>query len=800
MANSTVLGQGASITAGLTGSNVAIGQGSAATAAAVPTSGATIGGTAYTFAGATPAGVVSFGTAGNERQLTNVAAGQLSATSTDAVNGSQLFATNQQVTSNSTTINNIVNGGGIKYFHSNSTLPDSVATGTDSVAIGPNAVANNAGDIALGSGSVTAAANPTSGATIGGTAYTFAGATPTSVVSVGAVGAERQITNVAAGQLSATSTDAINGSQLFATNSQVTSNSTAITNIVNGGGIKYFHSNSTLPDSVATGTDSVAIGPNAVANNAKDVALGSGSVTAAAVGTAGTTLQGTAYTFAGATPTSTVSVGAVGAERTITNVAAGRISATSTDAINGSQLFATNTALNNIISGGGGIKYFHANSTDPDSVASGKNAVAAGPNAIASAASSVALGDGANASLGNSVALGAGSLTDVLVKGTANTKIAGTTYTFAGGAPVGTVSVGSKGNERTISNVAAGRLAADSTDAINGSQLFATNSAVETLNSTVNIINTGGGIKYFHSKSTLPDSVADGLNSVAVGPQANSVGENSVAVGNGAVANNTGDVALGSGSVTAAANPTAGTTINGKAYTFAGATPTSVVSVGSVGAERQITNVAAGQLNATSTDAVNGSQLFATNQAVESVQGTVNNINTKVENVVQYDVVDGKRTNSVTLIGGDINSPVVIHKVAAGTADTDAVNVSQLNQTASTTLNQANTYTDNRTAAAIQTANNYTDNKFNQLNSKLGNIQSEARQAAAIGLAAASLRYDDRPGKFSAAVGGGVWKGEGAFAFGVGYTSEDARLRTNLSGTVAGGSVGVGAGLSYTFN
>ncbi|MDJ1638771.1 calcium-binding protein, partial [Agrobacterium rhizogenes] len=121
VANSTVVGQGASIASGMTGSNVAIGQGSSVTAAAVPTSGATIGGTAYTFAGATPAGVFSVGTAGNERQITNVAAGQLSGTSTDAVNGSQLFATNQQVTSNTTAITNINNGGGIKYFHSNST-------------------------------------------------------------------------------------------------------------------------------------------------------------------------------------------------------------------------------------------------------------------------------------------------------------------------------------------------------------------------------------------------------------------------------------------------------------------------------------------------------------------------------------------------------------------------------------------------------------------------------------------------------------------------------------------------------
>ncbi|WP_292476394.1 YadA-like family protein, partial [Mesorhizobium sp.] len=68
------------------------------------------------------------------------------------------------------------------------------------------------------------------------------------------------------------------------------------------------------------------------------------------------------------------------------------------------------------------------------------------------------------------------------------------------------------------------------------------------------------------------------------------------------------------------------------------------------------------------------------------------------------------------------------------------------------------------------------------------------------GLAAASLRYDDRPGKVSVAAGGGYWRGEGAVAFGAGYTSEDGRARANLSGTTAGGHWGVGAGVSFTLN
>ncbi|OXH84329.1 hypothetical protein CA831_30710, partial [Burkholderia multivorans] len=87
---------------------------------------------------------------------------------------------------------------------------------------------NNVGDVALGSGSVTAAPNPTPTGSVGGVTHTFAGGNPTSVVSVGDKGAERQVTNVAAGRITADSTDAINGSQLFATNSAVDSLSTTV--------------------------------------------------------------------------------------------------------------------------------------------------------------------------------------------------------------------------------------------------------------------------------------------------------------------------------------------------------------------------------------------------------------------------------------------------------------------------------------------------------------------------------------------------------------------------------------------
>ncbi|MGO4128568.1 hypothetical protein AB4Z01_29535 [Inquilinus sp. YAF38] len=706
-ADATALGSGA--TAGNAGA-VALGSGSV-TSAAVATPSTTIAGTTYNFAGTAPTSTVSVGAPGAERTITNVAAGRIAATSTDAVNGSQLFATNTSVDTVNTRVDNITNGGGIKYFHATSTLADSQATGTDSTAAGPEAVASvtdgvavghgatasaNVGDVALGSGSTTAAVVGTTSATIAGTTYNFAGTTPTSTVSVGAAGAERTITNVAAGRIAIDSTDAVNGSQLFATNTSVDTVNTKVDNITNGGGIKYFHATSTLADSQATGTDSTAAGPEAVASvtdgvavghgatagaNVGDVALGSGSTTAAVVGTTGTTIAGTTYTFAGTAPTSTVSVGAAGAERTITNVAAGRLSATSTDAVNGSQLFATNTAVHSVASDvttitGKLTHYYSVNDGGTSGAnynndgATGTNALAAGVGAGATAADATALGSGATAGNAGDVALGSGSVTAATV-GTASTTIAGTTYNFAGSAPTSTVSVGSAGAERTITNVAAGRIAATSTDAVNGSQLFATNTSVDTVNTKVDNITNGGGIKYFHATSTLADSQATGTDSTAAGPEAVASVTDGVAVGHGATAGaNAGDVALGSGSTTAAVVGTTGTAIAGTTYTFAGTAPTSTVSVGDVGAERTITNVAAGRLSATSTDAVNGSQLFATNTAVDSVASDVTTITGKLTHY--YSVNDGGTAGANYDNDGATGTNALAAGVGAGATAADA--------------------------------------------------------------------------------------------------------------------------------
>ena len=114
-----------------------------------------------------------------------------------------------------------------------------------------------------------------------------------------------------------------------------------------------------------------------------------------------------------------------------------------------------------------------------------------GSDASASADYSIAIGNKANASTANSIALGANATTRSATNVT-NATVAGHTYGgFAGTSPVGSVSVGKAGQERQIHNVAAGKISADSTDAVNGSQLYSVANDLQTQinNSTPGAIN-----------------------------------------------------------------------------------------------------------------------------------------------------------------------------------------------------------------------------------------------------------------------------------------------------------------------
>ncbi|WP_281431937.1 Vomp family autotransporter [Bartonella doshiae] len=262
------------------------------------------------------------------------------------------------------------------------------------------------------------------------------------------------------------------------------------------------------------------------------------------------------------------------------------------------------------------------------------------------------------------------------------------------------------------------------------------------------------------------------------------------------------------------------------------------------GQPSKIINVADGKIAEGSKDAINGGQLWQTNERITGVEKDIKHIENRVDNIsttvtdigktvfnienrvdnientvnnlsdgaVNYDKdADGKKTNKITLKGGNESEPVMIDNVADGRIEKgskEAVNGGQLHdyteQQMKIVLDETKHYTDQRVNNivinaiddAVDQSQQYTDMKFNILSYDINSVRKEARQAAAIGLAVSNLRYFDDPGSLSVSFGSGAWRGQSAFALGAGYTSENGKIRSNLSATSAGGHWGVGAGIT----
>ena len=259
---------------------------------------------------------------------------------------------------------------------------------------------------------------------------------------------------------------------------------------------------------------------------------------------------------------------------------------------------------------------------------SGAQSLALGATSVASQTLSTALGYGANASNSNSVALGANSTTVDAIASRGVT-LAGVDYSFAGGSPNGVVSVGGKQADnsvltRQIQNVAAGQVNVTSTDAVNGSQLYVAYQAIGRLDTTLTGVTNRLGAETGASSSAYgAGSKASADYASAMGVSAVASATNATAIGYNAQASTANSVALGANSTTNAATPVGSGVVGGQSVVYAGGSPIGVVSVGSAGSERQMQNVAAGQVTRTSTDAVNGSQLFATNQAIDRTNQAV---------------------------------------------------------------------------------------------------------------------------------------------------------------------------------
>ena len=333
------------------------------------------------------------------------------------------------------------------------------ASKAESLALGTSAYASLDKSVALGSNSTTATNATSQGSVIiGGKTISWNGAptvTGTGMqVSVGSAGAERQIKNVAAGEVSANSTDAINGSQLYA--------------VAEGLRTKYVSINSTVANNQnndgATGSNSMAIGPNASATKADSVAVG---INAQVTGSNSVAIGNTAL----AKQDYNVAMGSEVTADGNNSVAMGRMASST-----GMASLAIGTyGYNNSTASG---KYSIAIGRDVTS--SAEDAIAMGRNSQATANYALALGAEANASQASGVALGYASTADTAagVAGyNANTGRSDTYTALSGNvltSTLGAVSVGNSTNTRQITGVAAGK--AD-TDAVNVAQLKSVNLA-----------------------------------------------------------------------------------------------------------------------------------------------------------------------------------------------------------------------------------------------------------------------------------------------------------------------------------
>ncbi|WP_080069445.1 trimeric autotransporter adhesin SadA [Salmonella enterica] len=666
---------------------------------------------------------------GSDSKITNLAAGTLAADSTDAVNGSQLFATNENVSQNTadiTTNTNSINQNTTD-IATNTTninnLSNSVTTLTDDAllwdaASGAFSAKHNgsaskiinvaAGDLSEDStdavnGSQLYETNQkvdqnTSAIADINTSITNLSSdnlswneTTSSFSASHGSSTTNKITNVAAGELSEESTDAVNGSQLFETNEKVDQNTTDIaantTNITqNSTAIENLNTSvSDINTSITGLTDNALlwdedigafsanhggstskitnVAAGALSEDSTDAVNGSqlyetnqkvdqNTSAIADINTSITNLGTDALSWDDEEGAFSASHGTSGTNK-ITNVAAGEIASDSTDAVNGSQLYETNMLISQysesisqlagdtsetyITENGTGVKYIRTNDNGlegQDAYATGNGATAVGYDAVASGAGSLALGQNSSSSIEGSIALGSGSTSNRAIttgiretSATSDGVVIG--YNTTDRELLGALSLGTDGESyRQITNVADG---SEAQDAVTVRQLQNAIGAVTTTPT-----------KYYHANSTEEDSLAVGTDSLAMGAKTIVNADAGIGIGLNTLvmADAINGIAIGSNARANHANSiamgngsqtTRGAQTDYTAYNMD--TPQNSVgefSVGSEDGQRQITNVAAGSAD---TDAVNVSQLKVTDAQVSRNTQSITNLNTQVSNL-----------------------------------------------------------------------------------------------------------------------------------------------------------------------
>ena len=566
---------------------------------------------------------------------------------------------------------------------------------TNAVAVGTGANATFANSVAIGGGSATDKAGVAyTTRTILGTTYTWAGGADTiagDVVSIGKKGYERQLINLSPGDISANSTDAINGSQLYAAMAEIEK-------------IRYFSVNSTVEvnknNNGATAVNSIAIGPDAKSSAVNGVSLGNNATSnfsnSTAIGFA-THANGGNATAVGTNAKAVTNSTALGSNTDAKELGVA-IGHTASSAYAG-----VATGANANVSGIYGIAIGNnANASEQASIAIGKGAAG-------SAADGVAIGSSANATVRNSVALGKDSVAGGNVfGGTAheaafkNDNGVSENKQFKAGLAnnsLGAVSVGKEGFERQIQNVGAGRVTANSTDAINGSQLYAvltySGFNVQQNGTDKSRINNNGFVNFKDGNLTTVN-VTDADNGTIVKFDVNTTNFTTDAAGN-VTAANPNNIAT-AGDVADAIN-----NVRNMPLTFAGDTGTNVTrklgeTVKVVGGVTDAAKLSDGNIGVVANGQDKLEIKLAKDINVDSVKAgdtVLNKEGVKVGDDVAL-TKDGLKAGdttinndgltiaggpSVTKAGIDAGNKKITG-VAAGTDDTDAVNVSQLKDVA----------------------------------------------------------------------------------------------------------------------
>ena len=831
-------------------------------------------------------------------KITNVKAGDLTAGSTDAVNGSQLKTTNDNVSTNTTNITNLTDSvGDLK----DDSLLWNKAAGAFSAAHGTEAtskitnllagkISSNSTDAIngsqlygvadsftsyLGGGADISDTGVLSGPTytIGGTDYTNVGDALAAIntsfstslgdallwdatagkfsAKHGINNAPSVITDVANGAVSSTSSDAINGSQLYG-----------------------------VSDYIAD-----ALGGNAVVNTDGSITTPTYAIAGGSYNNVGDALEAIDTTLDDALLWDTTANGGNGAfsaahgkDKTasvITNVANGAVSATSNDAINGSQLYSTNKYIADALGG--------------DAEVNADGTITAPTYTIA------------NTDYNN-----VGEALDALDNNA-----------LLWDEDAGAYNASHDGNASKITNVAAGDLSTTSTDAVNGSQLNATNILVTQNSQMINqlagntsetyIEENGAGINYVRTNDSglaFNDASASGIGATAVGYNAVASHASSVAIGQDSISEVDTGIALGSSSVSSRVivKGTRNTSVSEEGvvigYDTTDGELLGALSIGDDGKYRQIINVADGseahdavtvrQLqNAIGAVATTPTKYYHANSTAEDslavgedslamgaktiVNGNAG-IGIGLNTLVLADAINGiaigsnARANhadsiamgngSQTTRGAQTNYTAYnmdapqnsvgefsvgsedgqrqITNVAAGSADTDAVNVSQLKSSeaggvrydtkadgsidySNITLGGGNSGTtrisnvsagvNNNDAVnyaqlkqSVQETKQYTDQRMVEMDNKLSKTESKLSGGIASAMAMTGLPQAYTPGASMASIGGGTYNGESAVALGVSMVSANGRWVYKLQGSTNSQgeySAALGAGIQW---